>query len=336
MIEELKIDLVNELFHLGLNEEVVEKVISAYAIATLNYKVTRRECNIQLYNAGNVLDEAIRAYLNCKRAGMCSPGYINNASIMLPRLLNYVRLAPEEYTSIHIIAILARYQCETNCQASTLNGYRTILNSFFQWLVDMGKITRNPVKLTKKAKEEIKEREYLSQLELEEIRDATLDDRSKMLVELLYSTGCRASEVCNIKISDINFNTKTIHLFGKGKKHKQGILNAKAIRAIKMYLKNRPYESEYLFCSKLFPHGKVNYRTIENEIRRINAKVSGKIQHHLHPHLFRHTTATTALQNGMPIQEVQQMLSHASINTTLVYCQTDYGQLLQDHKKYVV
>ena len=150
------------------------------------------------------------------------------------------------------------------------------------------------------------------------MRQACVDDRDRAILEFLFSTGARVTELCGVKLKDIDFEKREVVLFGKGKKERISYLSNTAVKAIKAWLENRPHASEYLFNN--IRGGKpMSRENIEKIFRRLS-QVSGLSETiKVTPHVIRHTTATQALDNGMPIEEVQKLLGHAKISTTMIY-----------------
>ena len=143
------------------------------------------------------------------------------------------------------------------------------------------------------------------------------------------------SELSVLKISDVDFAEKKVHLFGKGKKHRFSYLNAKAEVALKEYLQTRNDNSEYLFVTERKPIKNLNKEAIEKIVRNISKRTFGD-QKKVTPHIFRHTTATTAMKNGMPIQSIQLMLGHSKIDTTMIYAHADESLVKYEHEKSVI
>lgn len=335
-MENFKNEFCSELIRVGFSPDQAVRALSALAITLHGYTVTPKETNIAIYNGTELTARLIKLFVDCKRVENCSPGYCKNMEIMLPKLFEYAGKGPKEISSFDIRGFLAYWQIERGVQGSTLEKYRQDINCFFTWLQGEEYITKNPCSTIGQIKSEIKPVKPLSQLELEEIRSGLADLREHAVIEVFYSTGCRASELADIKLTDLDLENGTVQLFGKGKKYRDGYLNARAIVAIKKYLADRKYDSEYLICSTKAPHGKLSYAAIRRIICLVEERVKGKVGKHLHPHLFRHTTATTALRNGLEVDKVQKLLGHASINTTMRYAKTDVSQLKSDHEKHVI
>ena len=174
----------------------------------------------------------------------------------------------------------------------------------------------------------------MSQLDLEKVRNACETKREKAIVEMLYSTGCRVSELEHLNISDINFETKEVMLFGKGNKHRVSYLNAKAEISLRNYLKERTDNDEALFVYNKKPYSRLKKSGIELIIKNIVNRTNG-VDVHVTPHVFRHTTATHSLNHGMNVVEVSKLLGHESIETTMQYISTSSESIKNNYQKYV-
>ena len=154
-------------------------------------------------------------------------------------------------------------------------------------------------------------------------------------MEVLYSTGCRVTELERLNISDVNFETKEVYLFGKGDKHRTSYLNAKAEVALKDYLDERTDDNPALFVYDRKPHGRLKKSGIEFLIRKMMKRTSG-VTTHVTPHVFRHTTATTALDRGMSIVDVSRLLGHRRLDTTMEYITANSNSVKSNHQNYVI
>lgn len=153
---------------------------------------------------------------------------------------------------------------------------------------------------------------------------------------MLYSTGCRVSELAILKRSDIDWHEKSVHLYGKGRKHRTSFINAKAEVALIRYLDSRNDDSEFLFVSSRRPYRNLKKEGIEKIVRTIGHRSSCKTNKTITPHVLRHTTATTALQSGMPIEDISKLLGHESIDTTMIYAKTSLENVQAGHRKHIV
>lgn len=157
------------------------------------------------------------------------------------------------------------------------------------------------------------------------------------MIEFMYSTGCRVSELTNVTLSDIDWETKNVHLFGKGKKHRTSFMNARCEVALKEYLDTRKDNIPYLFVSSRNYAGKPKKLT-KGAIERVVKLLSNQagIGKKVTPHILRHTTATTAVQNGMPIEDISKLLGHANVATTMIYAKTSTDRVYSNHKRCVI
>ncbi len=188
-----------------------------------------------------------------------------------------------------------------------------------------------PIKVIKY---ERKRRESLTAIELEKVRMACKTIREKALVEFLYSTGARVTEVCTIKILDIDLDKGEALLLGKGNKHRKSYMSAKCMLYLSEYLNSRTDQSEYLFVSSRRPHDNLTKAGVEKIVK--NLGIRSKIGGDLFPHLFRHTIATDMLQKSVPITDVQRMLGHEDINTTMIYAKVRDDDVKNNHRKYIM
>lgn len=269
----------------------------------------------------------------CKYEKMAD-GTIENYQLFLGHLLHDINLPINKIRSVDLRNYLTRYQEKRNVSDVTINKYREYLCAFMGWCQREGYCERNVAANLPKIRCEKNHREALSQVELEHIRQACDDCRDQAIIEMLYSTGCRVSELCGLKRSDVNWDAKTVHLFGKGRKHRTSFLNAKAEVALRRYLESRTDDSEYLFVTKRGSH-EMTPAAVQRVLRELGKSIDG-LQRTITPHIFRHTTATTALRNGMPIEDIRELLGHENIETTLVYARTSVERVRMNHQRYVV
>lgn len=294
-----------------------------------NYNIEKRERNC--LTALDLLNE----YISCCEYEKMSAGTIENYRLILSGLLSSLSVPINKIRTVDLRGYLRDYQNKRGIADSTLNKYREYFCAFFGWCVNEGYCERNPASELKPIRCEKKQREFYTQTELELIRVACLDDRDIALVEVLYSTGCRVSELCHLKKNDINWESGTVQLYGKGKKHRISYLNAKASVHLKRYLDNRTDNEEWLFLSKRGAHS-MTPAGIQKILRDIYLRTNGSLTKKVTPHGFRHTLATTAMQHGMPVEDVQALLGHENIDTTMVYARTCDENVRMNHKKYIM
>jgi integrase/recombinase XerD len=229
---------------------------------------------------------------------------------------------------------LLAYEQARGVSRSALNDRRRILNSFYTWMVREDIIGKNPMVKIDAIKCDKNIREPLTALELEQMRSTSSTFREKALLEMLYSTGCRVSELIALDRVCIDYNSGRVKVFGKGRKERYCFLNAKAQLAIKKYLFSRSDDNPALFVADKQPHDRIGKGAIEKEIRRIGERA--KISRNVFPHLIRHTTATHMLQHGASLAEVQMILGHESPATTQIYAKTDLQGLQLVHQRCII
>lgn len=312
----------------------IEIILKKLDVVAYDYDVTKKETSIVPYNTE--LPEMVKTFLVCKKIEGLSEGSLYNYGQALKKFFRTMQKAPEQVKVNDIRVYLYRYQEENGITNRSLDKIRQILSSFFHWASNEGYLQQNPMVTIKPIKHEKKPREALSQVELEYIREACQTLKEKAIVEFLYSTGCRVSEMANVKKSDIDWNKKSVHLFGKGRKHRSSYLNAKAEVSLQNYLNSREDTNEYLFVSDRKPHNQMHKDGIEKIIRNLAKRASEHVQKPVSPHIFRHTTATTALNNGMPIEDISILLGHENVATTMIYAQTSQENVMSGHKKYII
>ena len=231
-------------------------------------------------------------------------------------------------------AYLYNFQKTRNVSNRTLDSVRSVLSSFFSWASAEGYLEKNIMISVKPIKYRRKQRGSLDDYELEKLRSACETIRDEALVEFLYSTGCRVSELVNVNKEDVNIKDGEVTLIGKGDKERKSYLTAHASLALQEYLKSRDDDNNALFVSKVKPHNRLKKGAIEKIIGELGVKAG--IEKKVYPHLIRHTTATMGLQHGMDVTEIQKMLGHANIETTMIYAEVNQNDVKTSHKKYII
>ena len=257
-------------------------------------------------------------------------------SVVLHKFFTYVRKTPDDVTTNDIRLFLYAYSEENKISMRSLNKYREYICRFFSWCKAEGYIDKDPGEAIHEIKHEKKQRKALTPLELEKLRNACANERDSAIIDFLYSTGCRVTELINIKKTDIDWNAKSVHLFGKGQKHRVSFINARAEFALSKYLKSRTDDSDYLFVSIIKPYKQLTKSGVEKIVRELSNLAFGKDGLRVTPHILRHTMATTALQRGMPLADISKLLGHENINTTMIYAETSMENIKSEHTKCVV
>lgn len=271
-----------------------------------------------------------KLYLASKHLEGLSDLTINFYANRLKIFFESLKKNTKEITPNDIRMFLVQHQIRANVSDRTLDKFRQILNSYFEWCKNEEYISKNPCKNIHEIKYETKPRHALTRLQLEQVRRACKTKRDLAIVDVLYSTGCRVTELVNMKFSDINNNE--VSIVGKGKKHNIVYLNTNAQLSLNDYLAERKGDSPYIFVSTRKPYSKLEVRSVQH----IFSTIGKQLNIELSPHIIRHTSATLALQNGMPIEQVQKMLGHSSVATTQIYAETLQADMALSHQRYVV
>lgn len=246
----------------------------------------------------------------------------------------YVVKPVSQVTVNDIRRYFAIIQQEKNYEKITMNGKLAVLRSFFGTLYKEEVIAKDPTVRLKNIKVDVKSlREHLTVEELEIVRNACIDIREKALVEFLYSTGCRVSEIVEAKLQDINWDSNSLVVHGKGDKYRTVYFSIKCKLYLKEYIKNRVDNNESLFVGERKPHDPLMKTGFEKIIKKIGKRAD--IKKEIYPHIFRHSMATHALQKGMDITIIQQLLGHEQINTTQIYAKNSNKQLQIAYEKFI-
>lgn len=318
-----------------ISDEALRTVLQELQVFTSNYDISQRETHVVPYQS-NVPD-CYRVYMVAKKIEGMSPESMKTYNFYLTDFFEHINRPFEQVTTNDIRIYLYETQKRTGISNRTLDGKRLVINTFMDWCWKEGYIPNNPCASIKPIKFEEKPREPLSNMELEIVRDACENYRDKAMIELFYSTGCRLSEMVNLKISDIDFTSKEVHLFGKGSKHRTSYLNAKAEYMLKKYFElERPKDSisDSVFVIFRKPYNRMQKGSIYARVKAIQ-KRSG-IERSLFPHLLRHTMATDALNRGMNVAEVKEILGHEKLDTTMIYAKISHDSVKFNHKRYII
>ena len=261
-----------------------------------------------------------------------SPETVKRYKYELSRLLSYINKAVADILPGDISAYMRAYKRIRQISNQTLKNVRAVYSSFFAWLRDRDRVRRNPMLLV----EDIKVEQILKKPYTDEEREKMLRQcnnlRDKAMLEFLYSTAVRVSELAKLNRSDIRFTSKDLTVFGKGGKERTVYVNDRTNMYLREYLESREDGEPALFVSTKAPHQRLSKNGIEDIIRRIGRKAD-VIK--AHPHRFRRTALTNALNRGMPLQEAMILAGHSKPETTMRYCTVDQESVAYHHKKYL-
>ena len=247
-------------------------------------------------------------------------------------LLEAIKKNISSITTNDIRSYLASYQECRHLSKVTIDNLRRIYSSFFAWLEDEDYITKSPVRRIHKVRTDSLVKETLSDENLEILRDSCDTLRDLAMIDLLASTGMRVGELVNLNIQNINFQERQCIVFGKGNKEREVYFNARAKIHLQQYLETRTDCNPALFVSLKGSKKRLSISGIETRIRKLGLRSNvGRV----HPHKFRRTLATMAIDKGMPIEQVQKLLGHVKIDTTLHYAMVNQSNVKMAHRKFL-
>lgn len=270
-------------------------------------------------------------FLSAKRLEGLSDLTLDGYAIELRIFAKHMSKPIGEIDTADIRAFLGSFE---HLKMSSISKKLSVLKSFFGWLADEEVIAKDPARRIKPPKKEQRLPKALTIEELEMLREACLTHRERALLEVLYATGGRLSEIQSLDKADINYQTMSARVIGKGNKEREVYLSYKAIYHLKKYIMSRLDDEPALFITERRPFRRVSNRAIQREIKKIADR--SEIQKNVHPHTMRHTFATLTLNNGADISSVQALLGHSSPATTQVYAQVTESRKKEAYKKHLV
>lgn len=328
-------ELAQKLHVLFQKHDVDSEVVRSELFMIMNdYEILKRSFEIARVEQKDI-DLYVNKFLIAKKVKGCTDNTIRCYRNTLKMLFEMVPKNPIEFTADDIRYFLAMKEMRGNNTKTYLRDLQRPISSFFSWMTMEEYIARNPMLKVEQIKEPKTKKKRFSDLELEKIRDACETIREKAIVELLLSTGCRVSEMCGIKMDDF-LERDQIMVHGKGNKDRIVYLNAKARFILERYMEERDSRSPYLITGIRVKKENIvkplDKSHIETLVRKIGKRAGVE---KTHPHRFRRTCATMALENGMPIEYVSKMLGHESIETTQIYLDLNENEMAIQHAKYV-
>ncbi len=277
-------------------------------------------------------EELLSKFLAAKKVEGCSEKTIRYYKATLKKMLEKMGLHVTRMTTDHLRKYLAEYQQVNHCSKVNTDNIRRILSSFFSWLEEENYIMKSPVRRIHKIKTNKTVKETYSDEALELLRDNTENLRDLAMIDMLASTGMRVGELVKLNISDIDFENRECVVFGKGSKERPVYFDARTKIHLKNYLDSRNDDNPALFVSLLKPYNRLEISGVEIRLRKLGRKLEIS---RVHPHKFRRTLATKAIDKGMPVEQVQRLLGHSKIDTTMQYAMVDQNNVKQSHRKFI-
>lgn len=276
--------------------------------------------------------EIIELFIAAKRIEGCTNKTLNYYQNTLIRIFGELETHVTRLTTADLREYLTIYKEKSKCSLRNMDNIRRILSTFFMWLENENYILKSPVRRIHKIRYPKLVKEAFSDETLEALRDNAPCLRDLAIVDLLASTGMRVGELVRLNRDEIDFDKRECIVFGKGNKERVAYFDARAKLHIMNYLATRTDDNPALFVSLNKPHVRLNIPGVEIRLRQLGKRVGKEV---VHPHKFRRTVATRAIDKGMPIEQVQQLLGHNQIDTTMLYAQVSQSNVKESHRKYL-
>lgn len=326
----MKQELINDIIQKMLpylNNSQTEKLQMVLEHSLFGYDISKDSNQIQ-----EVKEDYVDLFLSAKRIEGCSEKSIKYYGSTINSMIEEIGKSVKYIKTDDIRSYLSNYQEKNKSSKVTIDNIRRILSSFFSWLEDEDYILKSPARRIHKIKTVVNIKETYSDESLEIMRDNCSNLRDLAIIDLLASTGMRVGEMVLLNREDINFNERECVVLGKGNKERIVYFDARTKIHLQNYLNSRKDENPALFVSLNSPHNRLTIGGIELRLRQFGRKLG---INKVHPHKFRRTLATVAIDKGMPIEQLQHLLGHKRIDTTLQYAMVKQNNVKIAHRKYI-
>lgn len=311
-----------------LNKEQSDKLKLVLIQCLKDYDVVPKSTEIAIpYQVENT--EFLKRYFAWKSTEGMSEKSLRQYKFIIDKALNEIRKPIPEITEDDIFMFLSMEKYN-GAKDTYLRNLRNALSAFFNWLYSKGLIKSNPMKGISAIKVDKTIKEAFTDVELEQLRRATDNDRDLAIVELLYSSGMRISEMIQLNRSDIDFINKVVKVYGKGGKERRVYISSTAAYYLENYLKSRTDSDFALFVGLRKPHTRIEVEAVQHMLKKLG-RITGIEK--VHPHRFRRTLATNLLRKGMAIEEVSMILGHEKLDTTMVYCNINQDAVKNEYMR---
>ena len=321
-MEEKIVNVLNqmaEFLNISQMKKLQEVLFNAFAVEKIEKQKLQNSDYLELF-------------LDAKRIEGCSTRTIRYYQTSIQHMLSKITDPVRKISTECIRDYLVEYQKINGCGNVTIDNVRRNISSFFSWLEEEDYILKSPMHRIHKIKTKSVVKETISDEAIEKLRDNCENARDLAIIDLLYSTGIRVGELVNINISDVSFEQRECIVFGKGNKERRVYFDAKAKIHLQQYLKTRTDDNPALFVTLDAPHDRLKISGVEIRLRTLGRRVG---VNRIHPHKFRRTMATRAIDKGMPIEQVQKILGHSQIDTTMQYAIVNQENVKTSHRKYI-
>ena len=274
----------------------------------------------------------LQLFLDAKSIEGCSSRTLLYYSTTLLHFFKFNKNPVRKISTEQIRNYLSKYQKVNNCSNVTIDNIRRNISSFFSWLEEEDHILKSPMHRIHKIKTKKQVKDVISDETIEILRDNCTCHRDLAIIDFLYSTGIRVGELVKLNITDINFEERECIVFGKGDKERKVYFDAKAKLHLQAYINTRCDTNPALFVTLDKPHVRLKISGVEIRLRQLGKKLN---LDRIHPHKFRRTVATRAIDKGMPIEQVQRLLGHSQIDTTMQYAIVNQSNVKVAHRKFI-
>lgn len=314
-----------------LDNAQIRQLSSVLDKAFSGYEIHPRESGATP-EVGPTNPELMESFLSAKRLEGCSENTLRYYKAVLSRMLSTTSKHVTHMRTEDLRQYLSNYELQSRCSKANIDNIRRILSSFFSWLEDENYILKSPVRRIKKIRSARTVKDTYSDESLEKMRDGAKTLRDLAIIDLLASTGMRVGELVKLDIADVDFERRECVVLGKGNKERPVYFDARTKIHLRNYVDSRADESPALFVSLSNPHRRLCVSGVESRLRNLGKELG---MDRVHPHKFRRTLATRAIDKGMPIEQVQRLLGHAKIDTTLTYAMVDQSNVRSSHRRYI-
>ena len=311
-----------------LDNAQMQKLQKVLEIALFNCEITAQTEKKDIDDNPKLID----AFVAAKRTEGCSEKTLKYYRITIETMVASIDKGIRHIQTEDLRSYLTDYQSKNQSSRVTIDNIRRILSSFFSWLEDEDYILKSPVRRIHKVKTATNIKETYTDEDLEKMRDNCTELRDLAMIDMLASTGMRVGEMVLLNRNDIDFNERECIVFGKGSKERVVYFDARTKIHLQNYLRSRKDDNPALFVSLKSPYERLKIGGVEVRLREFGKQLGLQ---RVYPHKFRRTLATTAIDKGMPIEQLQQLLGHRKIDTTLQYAMVKQSNVKIAHRKYI-
>ncbi len=301
-----------------LHDVLTSCITERYIPSELDYQMTDQQI--------------VEAFISAKRVEGCSEKTLHYYLTTINNVVKSICKPIRQIMTDDLRVYLASYQQDRGVSKVTIDNVRRIMSSFFSWLEDEDHIIKSPVRRIKKVRVSKMVKEVYTDEEMEKMRDNCNCLRDLAIIDILISTGMRVGELIRLDREDIDFNNRECIVLGKGDKERPVYFDARTKVHLQEYLDSRTDDNSALFVTLDRPHDRLMISGVESRLHDLGARLN---IHRVHPHKFRRTLATKAIDKGMPIEQVQHLLGHQKIDTTLEYAMVNQNNVRESHRKFI-